>query len=708
MSVLSINQTLSGLGLSGLSIMYDFSSFNAAGDVVESSSIANESYSGKIINADAQFTGQNSGSGYFRNQYIEIQNTENITSQGCTMFFSQEKTGNQPGVLFSNLDSPSGFEVGITAANKFYYKNIIDGYSNYTTLENYSADKNLYVFTRTDNGFASLKKLDFVLEPRTQTFLNARNVVDGEDPNEPTYYGFNETQSFVPSYTVSNGSSWKIGTGEFGYKGYIDYFLYFDSELSDDPIRKIARSIHVETQYVPPATGLVSGIVTGYNVTSFDISGLANSTISVSGSGINSGYYSFNSGVPLTGSVGISGEVFVPKKKIGEITGSNLMPQTIYKRITNLSFTHTLTGGAEIGALSGYYSSGSYWLFSGNSGNFNGSGMSGPAGNIVGITGFQVVQRTGYLAGNNFPVITGLSSSGTIGSGFNYSEIREPDFTYTGTGGYFTSGPDIDQSYYPSALSVIGPPDPSYIYDILYDISGGADIQNTAVNSTNNKYNIVNAFMTGTGSPDKTNLYINGVSSFTGSVIFGTNSVNFPIATSISGFTNEIAELFTLDNLSLSDDVTYDSVPSREKEHLTINSLSDYAASPFTEITETENDIFFNGVKLLEGEDYLFAGGFKPIGTPLQSTGVYFTNPSYTGEPALQRATGVLLEPFSVYHKNITPNGYVLYYNGIRQNKNLIIEHGRYSDLITGVDKNIVSNIIYTMDNGEDTNIGIT
>jgi hypothetical protein len=712
MSVYSINETLSGLGLDPPKILYDFASFDGVSQI-NSVVDGDPDYSGEIINGSVEFTGQNSGSGFFTNQYIKIDNVSQITSEACTILFSQEKTGIGAGTIFSNLNQPSGFELGITDANKFYYKNYIDGTPNYITLESYPADKNIYAFVMDSRGAGQLNRLSFKSlppVPQVLSFANSSTSTTPQGPEDPKYYLFTKKNISVPDYTVSNGSEWNIGSGEFLYQGYMDYFIYFDRALGDDTLRRLARAIHVETTHVPAATGIISGIITGYTVTQSNPSGIIGKQFTVTGTHIPSGNYDFFSGTPLTGAVGVSGEVFVPKTGISKIVGTNLLPQTIYRRITNLSFRHTLTGGISVSGLPNYYSSGAYWVFSGNSGSFKGDNGIGAPGTIFGITGFEVTTKKGYTSGLGVPLIEVSGVSGALYSGYNFSPLRAPDITYTGTGAYFYSGPNEDHTYFASALSLLGPPDPNYIYEIYYDISGARELEQPALNILNTTYNKRTAAMTGSLPLSGINFYINGVATFTGSLTTATNQYNFPTVNITSGFVNQGTEVFTTLELSTSDTLVYDSVPNRSKDHLTITDLAQYSPLPFTafsEISETGNDIFFNGVKLVSGVDYTFKGpssffadGFRPEGNILQATGVYFTYGAYSGEPVTQKASGYLTDAISVYADQITPYGYALFFNGVRQPTDKIIEHGANSDLISGVDVNPITSTVYRMVNG--------
>ena len=225
MSISSINTTLSDLGVTSLQVLYDFSSYS--GSYINSVANGNGQYSGEVIGFDTSFTGQNSGSGYFTNQQINIQNTTGIEGNAFTVIFSQEKTGVGPGTLFSNVNAPSGFEVGITAANKLYYKNYINGTPNYQTFENYPCDKNLYAVSMTEQGKGSMYRLDFgekMTVPFPNQFANANNAANDAPPDNPNpvYYNLEKTSFIVPSHTVVNGTEWKVGSGDYIYKGYMD------------------------------------------------------------------------------------------------------------------------------------------------------------------------------------------------------------------------------------------------------------------------------------------------------------------------------------------------------------------------------------------------------------------------------------------------------------------------------------------------------
>lgn len=688
MSVNLINKTIDNLELSGLKIFYDFNDYS--GDYINSINIGDPQYSGKIINYNPAFTGQNSGSGYFDGQYIEIENSENITSQSATIIFSQRKTGVSNGAIFSSLDpsGPSGWEVGVNDANKYYFKNFIDGTPYYQTLDAYLSDKNLCALTVNDFGEMSLGKLDF--SNKQKKFQNGAD--DGID-----YYVFEKEQIYVPPHSVTNGSSWKIGSGEFNYKGYMDYFLYFDVELSEDTIRNLSRSLHSDTTFVADISGIESGLVTGYQVTSSGESGEVGSIYNKTGSITQSGYYTTPQSVPETGTVGMSGFVYVPHIEIQSISGTDQVGSLIYKKIQNLSYKFQVVGEPIPETLSNYKSSGDYWNFSGNSGTINNQSAVGPSGHIFGITGFNIIDVTGYYTGNSEDLFDRISNSGIIYNKYSYSGISSQSTAYLISGSRYLNGKNEDPSYYANSISIVGECDKDDLYEIIYDVRDGGEINHLNNPNINSIYNKNILHTTGILDPHETNLAINGVSQLTGSIQLSLNQYNFPNFQVSSGFYLSGAEVYTETILDKSDQIVYDSVVSGEKAHLTINSTSEYSSAPFTNFEIFESQIFLNGVKIYSGVDYIDNGGFFPINSSTGTTGTYFTYKNYTGALSF---TGRSETPLRVNHEEITPIGYICFLNGIRQPFGSIIEHAAHSDLISGTLVNKHKDIIYTMVNG--------
>ena len=120
-------------------------------------------------------------------------------------------------------NGPSGCEIGINGANKLYFKNYINGSPYYKTMGNYPSDKNIYGICVDEAGRVDLSRLSFGLpaeDPFVYRFANTA-VSDA-----PSYFNFEKTSFVVPAHTISNGATMRIGSGEYLYKGYMDYFLY--------------------------------------------------------------------------------------------------------------------------------------------------------------------------------------------------------------------------------------------------------------------------------------------------------------------------------------------------------------------------------------------------------------------------------------------------------------------------------------------------
>ena len=694
MSIELINSSINSIGISGLQIFYDFNSYSAGGTVINSIPSGNAAYSGQIIGDAASFTGTSSGSGCFTNQYIEIQNSTGIQTEGFCIIFSQEKTGASAGVVYSDMDpqGPSGCEIGITDSNKLYFKNYVNGTPFYKTMDNIPCDKNIYAASVTLNGGVSLYRLSFnLLQPIPFIYEFTNSATD-----PIRYYDTESTSITLPAHTISNGASWRLGSGEYAYQGYMDYFLYFDKPLGSDTINRMARAIHSDATLVPAVTGTTRGAVTGYSFSGTGVSGIVGTASYISGTTIQSGFSTYKSGLPQTGCVGISGVVYRPYTGVSGVTNSQLLDQQLYRKTVNLSFDYSMSGTKTAGPLTNYRSSGAYWNFSGNSGTYNGVSATGDPGTLFGITGFSEVIITGYITGQTASLLGHSGNSGILYSGFSSTPLFASGTTYTGTGAYLSGGANEDSSYYPRALSQIGEVNKDYFHEITFDISGADKINQNAPISENFFYQKNIAVTTGT-EDFSTNAAVNGVSQFTGHPSYSQSIYNLPQVDMISGFMSSGTDLFTVDILAQSDTVLYDTVESGIKNSLTITSLANYSLAPFTQFNVDEAQVFLNGIKIYSGIDYVDNGGFTPTGSVTGSTGVYFTYPNYSGSSMVTGSGATLL---TVHNDAITPNGYVSFENGLRQPFGGIIEHAQNSDLLSGTRILNTPTNFYSMING--------
>jgi hypothetical protein len=287
MSQYLVNKTINDLQFSGLKVYYNFDSFS--GNYINSIESGEALYSGEIKNYQSNFTGDSSGSGFFNGQYIEIKNSDNITSESATIIFSQKKTGSSNGIIFSHLDpdGPSGWEIGINEANKYYFKHFINGTPYYDFLDCYMADQNMCAVSVGQNGTCKLHRLNFSKKPKESIF--DKYLTEEERKMKPQYYETDNETFYMPQHTISNGQNWRIGSGEFLYKGYLDRFLYFDKELADEKIREFMNAIYTEVEYIEPVSGQVSGEITGYTKVGVSVSGDISSGFTPVSSNYNSG-----------------------------------------------------------------------------------------------------------------------------------------------------------------------------------------------------------------------------------------------------------------------------------------------------------------------------------------------------------------------------------------------------------------------------------
>lgn len=691
-----IRKTIDELGLSGnLKIFYDFDAYSQ--NYILSTGFGDADYSGNIVNYQDSFTGQSSGSGFFDNQYITVSNSSQITSENATIIMSQKKTGISNGVLFSHLDpnGPSGWEIGINQANKYYFKNFIDGTPYYYTLDSYLSDQNVCGVTVSEFGSVNLFRLNYekkVEKTATETFIN-----DLSPESSITYYNSDQKKINIPEHAISNGSNWNIGSGEFAYKGYLDNFFYFDRVLNNDQLRKVVFSIYADYNDVPAVLGTAPGIITGYEITSGEVSGELGREFIETGVYQKSGFYTYESGVEKTGYAEISGFVYIPHTGLEELPGTNQVGKKIYKKVHNLSNVFEVDGSVTATGLSGFESIGSYWHFSGNSGTFNGNSSIAPENTIFGITGFDMVTQTGYLSGSSGVIFETGIVSGVKYYTFDKTPLYSQSKSYIISGATIEYTKNLNPEYYANGISLISEQNDDYFYEIIYDADESQKLNQVGVNSINGTYNKVTAKLSEIIDPHNLNLTINGVSQITGSIEYGKNEYNFPTFEVSTGFHIIKSQVFTKTELNINDLILYDYINSGDRSILEINSLNDYINIPFVNFDFEDADVFLNGVKQYSGIDYIDNAGFQPIGNALQVTGIYFTYPKYSGSHS---HTGIGNEGIEILHDAINPNSYVTFFNGIRQPRNTMISHSRNSDLISGTIINGSNNLLYNMVNG--------
>lgn len=697
MSQYLVNKTINDLQFSGLKVYYNFDSFS--GNYINSIESGEALYSGEIKNYQSNFTGDSSGSGFFNGQYIEIKNSDNITSESATIIFSQKKTGSSNGIIFSHLDpdGPSGWEIGINEANKYYFKHFINGTPYYDFLDCYMADQNMCAVSVGQNGTCKLHRLNFSKKPKESIF--DKYLTEEERKMKPQYYETDNETFYMPQHTISNGQNWRIGSGEFLYKGYLDRFLYFDKELADEKIREFMNAIYTEVEYIEPVSGQVSGEITGYTKVGVSVSGDISSGFTPVSSNYNSGYYTYNSGIEKTGFAEISGTVYIPYTGIESISGTDQIGQTLYRKVVNLSYSFEITGESYENPIDDFRSSGDYWNISGNSGTYKGQSAIGPTDTIFGITGFEVVEVTGYKTGIGATRYQEQKISGELYKNYSYAPVYSPTVNYLISGGYFSGDrSEPDPLYFSNEISLLSQDQNEYFYEILYDIYNSSDINYINRPQANQDYEKGTVYIKKYTSLPTLQVAINGVSQMTGSINYSKNQFNLPVFNVSTGFFMKSAEIFTLDNLDTNDNIVYDITYSGDKQAFTVNDLADYSNAPFTDFDFSNKQVFFNGIKLCSGLDYIDNGGFYPTGSVTGSTGLYFNYPKYQDSVSY---TGMGDQPITIQHEGTMPKGYVIFANGIRQDPRNVIEHAKESDLISGTKILNIGTLIYSYSNGE-------
>lgn len=267
MSADSVNHFFNFLGLNtgNFRVFYDFRS----GDFLQSVSGAQSQFSGTTFNQGDFFkqdpySNEEGGIGDFSKGIVKINHAEQLNSNSFTFIFSQEKTGSKGGSIFSSLgqgEINSGFSFGINDANKLYFEYYANNQPVNRSSLNIVGDKNLYAL-KFNNGNLS--------------FL---------------YYNNNtcdfEKESFsLPSTNFLNSNEWYLGSGinQNRYEGYLDKFLYFDTNISDANLVRLMSGFwtDVETQ---SQTGflLPTGQITGYTNELYFITGIISQEQAFSG-----------------------------------------------------------------------------------------------------------------------------------------------------------------------------------------------------------------------------------------------------------------------------------------------------------------------------------------------------------------------------------------------------------------------------------------
>lgn len=233
------------------SVYYEFDG-SGGGASIPSVSGANPLYSG-ILSSIGNFY-QNSGSGLFTGQNVQITNETGLFSPNWTMIFVYEKLTSNHGILFSSYHGntvKSGFAIGINDANKLYYETFSNqGPSVIECTLDLGAKSAISVTQAGNSIFFGL--YDF----------NAK-VVDTENYSVASNYVFNSLGWHLGD--APNPPSYFSGKP---FNGYLDTFLYFSASLMPYQLLRLFSGV-----YAGP-----SGVCSLPYVWSFGMDGIAFTT----------------------------------------------------------------------------------------------------------------------------------------------------------------------------------------------------------------------------------------------------------------------------------------------------------------------------------------------------------------------------------------------------------------------------------------------
>lgn len=662
----SLNYVLNSLNLRPrCSLYYSFNNYSGdliLGDPSIGTGTLSPGLSGRVnpyaSSTLADFTGA-SGSGNFSAGYIEVGETTTVNPRAFNLLISQEKTGAGEATLFSNIDeaNKSGYLVGIDPANHLYFKYYNQGEpAVYSYILPTNSNKNIYQVNLSPIGLLFSR-----FDGKTERFAQAQRY------NIPNTYWLQSNSNFI------------IGSGDNDYKGTIDEILLYSGQLGGNTPGLLASSFYKSYNFTQAVTGYVSGSVTGYS------SGYYQTTGIIGSSGELSGYND------LTGTlVSVAGT--------GLLTGSGPSGTSFFTPLTGTWYSYEPFRGE-----SGYYASGLYLTPPAHF--YYESGFTG-AGLETGITGFNFTSGTIDTTGASFPVYSGVNITGVTSSGYNLTGLTGAAVPYIATGAVASISGSLPAAYYPLKMIYQGQRltgDPLVEKKIFSDLSSYSLNQPFAERAVGQSSTIYSFYTREVLEPSGTMMSINGQTLFPGqlsrSARFGQPLLSISGDYAATGRTSRkttqfYTTLFPLGGMPV--DALYDKNQTGERGSLAITGTGQYTSAPFSEINITGTEVFFNGIKLYSGINYINkAGGFQPTGAITGSTGDYFY---HKNEAAYYSATGNTYD-FSGVHLNDASA--VVYVNGVRGNKEDYY-YGSSVDLVaSGYDLTYPTNWVEIFNNNE-------
>lgn len=227
---------------------------------VELASINTGLFIGNDSNVTGHFSQNYSSLGSnFENCALYIQNSRNFTHGESTFIFSYTKTSKEPEIIFSSINKYNnlGFEIGVNSANKLYIEWTEDYGSQVITLNTVNYDKNIY-----------LVDIDIL---NNKLVLGRWDGFEERLIKKPVYFEgcecfkANELDWIIASGTYRGDQGINYSDEPYKCESYIDKFLYFNGQLSDDSKIDFIRSLYETIDYLPRQYESYAKGIVGYN-----------------------------------------------------------------------------------------------------------------------------------------------------------------------------------------------------------------------------------------------------------------------------------------------------------------------------------------------------------------------------------------------------------------------------------------------------------
>jgi uncharacterized protein YjiK len=239
-----------GFPLDTIQINYEFSETGgyADGAIISEAPCPLDyiSTSGEVVGSSSLTGTSFNKASFARNGYIEVKNANDLNGDDFCLLFDCSKQDSKPATIFSNIGlysetDVSGFEIGINSANYLYFKNYEDFLPSIHTYSNAGATRNLYYVSAVGNKL-ELGRFDF----------------------ENSYF-VTDTFSIDRNF-IRDSYDWKIGTGEYGFSGEINSFMYINPfQQGGTAIQEFGDSFQQSVFKEPPVIDILPGSITGYD-----------------------------------------------------------------------------------------------------------------------------------------------------------------------------------------------------------------------------------------------------------------------------------------------------------------------------------------------------------------------------------------------------------------------------------------------------------